>query len=161
MWVQEPMVQSASNTSSQGRSHPEGTVHPPSTQVKLSSPFRSSARTRDSKTHDSSILAPVSTQTSTNGIRKPIILNSLMWLKCVLYFEVLQAFRNLPLETLIALELAPIEHRVFSIFAHHLYRLSLLMYKCVSSIFSIIKSVFIRFFLLFQRIFYLNLCTHV
>jgi hypothetical protein len=55
-------------------------------------------------------LGLVPTRILTAGTRRPIILNSLMWLKCVLHLEVLHPSRNLFLQSLIAMILAPIEH---------------------------------------------------
>ena len=57
-------------------------------------------------------------QTLTGGTRRHIILNSLMWLKCVLHLQILHPPRYLLLQCLISLEFTPI---------HHLIRLCLLL----------------------------------
>ena len=73
-------------------------------------------------------LAQVPTLMLTGGIRRPIILNSLMWLKCVLHLQVLHPSRYLLLKSLIPVMLAPIKHvsvllkllLLFIVFVSHL-----------------------------------------
>jgi hypothetical protein len=61
-------------------------------------------------------LARAHMPTLIGGTRRHIILNSLMWLKCVLHLQVLHALGDLFLERLIALELAPVHHLIWFVY---------------------------------------------
>jgi len=76
-----------------------------SRSLRFCSAVRSVSRGRDLRT-----LAPAPTLMLTGGIRRPIILNSLMWLKCVLHLQVLHTSRYLPLQRLIPMVLTPVQH---------------------------------------------------
>jgi hypothetical protein len=66
---------------------------------------RSDSRGRGLRT-----LAQVPMRMLTAGIKRLIILNSLMWLKCVLHLQVLHSSRYLLLKMFIPVILAPVEH---------------------------------------------------
>lgn len=96
---------SSSKRIPQGKSCRQWSHHSFSPLSQYSSEVRSASGALELRT-----LGLVPTRILTAGTRRPIILNSLMWLKCVLHLEVLHPSRNLFLQSLIAMILAPIEH---------------------------------------------------
>jgi hypothetical protein len=52
-------------------------------------------------------------RTLTGGTRRHIILNSLMWLKCVLHLQIFHSPGNLLLQCPITLEFTPIHHLIW------------------------------------------------
>jgi hypothetical protein len=67
-------------------------------------------------------------RTLTGGTRRHIILNSLMWLKCVLHLQILHPPRYLLLQCLISLEFTPIHHLIWLcllllLLCHHIHLL--------------------------------------
>ena len=104
------LMEVASSNTSRNHLQERKAAHPWSSGINRWASRISLEMTEDSKTLRESYQDQEATQMSTNGIKRHTTLNSLMWLKCVLYLKVLQALGDLTLESFVALELTPVHH---------------------------------------------------